>query len=142
MPENSGSRYKRPAFSLKLEKPENLSFLAQILFESSQTPRINRVKYGFHVVFLFHSFLVLTVGHRLCRGHQAKRTFGQQMKGPLWRIWRKRQFRTADNNRPNIHLQDRFCIVFGSFLIHFCFVFLHKFSVSVKIWQSGRKPNV
>ena len=83
MPEDSGSRYKRPAFSLKLEKPENLSFLAQILFESSQTPRINRVKYGFHVVFLFHSFLVLTVEHRLCRGHQAKRTFGQQMKGPL-----------------------------------------------------------
>ena len=32
MPEDSGSRYVSPAFNLCfLEKPENLSFLAQIL---------------------------------------------------------------------------------------------------------------
>ena len=41
MPEESGSRYKSPGFSLlsgmcQLEKPENFSFLAQILFELSQ----------------------------------------------------------------------------------------------------------
>ena len=42
MPEDSGYRYKIPAFSLSLrsmcwlEKPENLSYLAQLLFELSQ----------------------------------------------------------------------------------------------------------
>ena len=42
MPENSGYKYKSPAFSLNLrsmcwlEKPENLSYLAQLLAELSQ----------------------------------------------------------------------------------------------------------
>ena len=44
MPEDSGSRYRSPAFSLKrgdvlVRKVRQLSFVAQILFELSQNKR-------------------------------------------------------------------------------------------------------
>ena len=71
IPEDSGSKYKSAAFSLKwggmcqLEKPENLSFPAQTLFELSQKkqygggqtdpPRQDRV----YVVFIFLSLISL-----------------------------------------------------------------------------------
>ena len=46
MPEGSSNSYKSPAFSLQLEKSENLSFLAQTLCEVSLTnPRVNRVNH-------------------------------------------------------------------------------------------------
>ena len=41
--------------------------------------RINRVKYSFNVVFLFHSFLVLTVGHKMQRTTDY-RTLRKQIK--------------------------------------------------------------
>ena len=40
---------------------------------------INRVKYCFNVVFLFHRFLVLTVGHKMQRTTDY-RTLRQQIK--------------------------------------------------------------
>ena len=38
MPEDLSSMYTNPAFSLKLEKPENFSFQAQILLSYRKKP--------------------------------------------------------------------------------------------------------